>query len=181
MRRRLTSTIAMVLWSTLCASALAAQGPAPAHFETWRLPPTELLPHTPARDSGHAAANGSGMVLGGITGWVLGWMAGALVGNAIGCTGGSSSECDFGPALGGALVAGSFSIPLGVHMGNHGRGDLLKDVLVSAAIGGLGIAVGSSVDDTGVWLLLVPVGQIVGSIWMESKSTPRSPPHEASP
>lgn len=181
MRRRLTSSIAMVLGSTLWVGALAAQGPAPAHFETWSPPPTELLLHIPVRDSGHAAPNGSGMVLGGITGWVVGWMVGALVGNAIGCTGGSSGDCDFGPALGGAMVAGSFSIPLGVHMGNHGRGDLLKDVLVSAAIGGLGIAVGSSVDETGLWLLLVPIGQIVGSVWMESKSTPQGPPQNASP
>jgi len=161
--------------------ALHAQMPAPAHFERWRPPSSALLPDRPAPDSGRAATNGSGMLLGGVTGWVVGWAAGALVGGALGCSGDHSGECGFGPGIAGALVAGSFTIPAGVHLGNYSRGDLLKDVLVSAAIGGIGIAVGSSVDDTGVWLLLVPVGQIIGSVVMETKSTPRASPPQPSP
>lgn len=152
------------------SSTLHAQLPGPAHFETWRPPPSELLPATLPTDTSQAATNTSGMLLGGVTGWVVGWAAGALVGSTLVC-GTDSSECGFGPGIAGALLAGSFTIPAGVHLGNHGRGDLLKGVLVSAAIGGLGIAVGSSVDDTGLWLLFVPIGQIIGSVWMETKST----------
>lgn len=154
------------------SSTLHAQLPGPAHFETWHPSPSDILPaaSVSASDTGHVATNASGMLLGGITGWVVGWAAGALVGNAVGCSS-SVSECGFGPGIAGALVAGSFTIPAGVHMGNHGRGDLLKGVLVSAAIGGLGIGIGSSVDDTGLWLLFVPIGQIIGSVWMETRST----------
>jgi hypothetical protein len=160
--------------------ALQAQMPAPTHFESWRPPTSALLPDRPAPDSGHAPPNGSGMLLGGVTGWAIGWAIGAAVGSAVGCSGSYSGECGFGPAISGALVGGSFAIPLGVHLGNHGRGELLKGVLVSAAIGGLGIAVGSSIDDTGLWLLLVPIGQIIGSTWMEAQSTPKVAPANAS-
>jgi hypothetical protein len=159
------------------APALHAQMPAPAHFESWRPAPVPTSMPVGIPDSVRAPANGSGMVMGGITGMFAGYLVGALIGSAAYTDGDGYDQ--LGAAILGGLVAATFTTPIGVHLGNRGRGSLGSDVLLSAAIGAAGIAAASSTD-SGAWLLLLPIGQIIGSAWMEAQSMPKVAQADAS-
>jgi len=154
---------------------LQAQMPAPTHFESWQ--PASVPPSLQVGipDSARAPANASGMVMGGIAGMFAGYFVGGMLYAAAS----GSGEGDLGAAILSGLVVATFTTPAGVHLGNRGRGSLSSDLLVSAAIGAVGIAVASSTD-SGAWLLLLPIGQIIGSSWMEAQSMPKVAPAETS-
>lgn len=157
--------------------ALQAQMPAPTHFVTWDpiVPMSTLAIVMP--DSVRAPANGSGMILGGITGMFAGYLVGAGLAAAIYNDGDGYDQLD--AAIFGGLIAATFATPAGVHLGNRGRGSYLNDLLVSIAIGGVGIGIASSTDNA-AWLLVLPIGQIIGSAWMEAHGMPKVAPADAS-
>jgi hypothetical protein len=180
MRSRLAGSAVLVLVSTVCAAPLMAQMAPPAHFETWRPPPSERIPLTSSSDSSRPAANGSGMVLGGVTGFVLGYVVGGAIGAAAYRGGDSDSYDQLGAAVFGGAIMSSIAIPVGVHLGNRGRGKLVNSLLPSLAIGGIGIAVAVG-SDNGIPLLVMPLAQIIASVWTESNSMPKPIPLDASP
>jgi hypothetical protein len=166
----------MIVWLAAAPPA-QAQLPVPAHFESWQ-------PDLPARasritvpDSTAAKGSGTGMVLGGIGGTLLGWLAGALVGGALATdpSGDGSSEAPYY----GAMVGATVGVPVGVHLGNHSQGNLLNDLLVSAAIGTAGIVVTSATDS---WfpLLLTPLAQLIATIALEDHATRKAALPDAS-
>ena len=158
-------------------SALQAQMPAPAHFESWQPAPLRTSVQVGMPDSVRAPANGSGMILGGITGMFAGYLVGAGLAAAIYNDGDGYDQLD--AAVFGGLIAATFATPAGVHLGNRGRGSYLNDLLVSIAIGGVGIGIASSTDNA-AWLLVLPIGQIIGSAWMEAHGMPKVAPADAS-
>lgn len=166
-------TVVMLLLTV--SPALQAQMPAPTHFESWRPAPVPNTLRAGIPDSVRAPANGSGMIMGGLAGMFAGYFVGGMLYAAAS----GSGEGDLGAAILSGLVVATFTTPAGVHLGNRGRGSLISDVMVSAAIGAVGIAVASSTD-SGAWLLMLPVGQIIGSAWMEAQSMPKVAPADAS-
>lgn len=125
-----------------------------------------------ARD-GEAGGSTSAMVLGGVLGAGAGTVAGWLVGAYV--DGEPDPDCIdfcFGPALVlGTLAGEALGLAAGVHLANGRRGSLPLSVLTSAGILAAGIMVGHEHAGT---LVLVPVSQLVGAIWME-RETPRRP------
>jgi hypothetical protein len=150
--------------------------PAPAHFVTWRPLPAST-PTTTIPDSIRQAANGSGMVLGGIAGMFAGYLVGGVIA-AVAFDGGDDYD-QLNAAVFGGLIAATVTTPAGVHLGNRGRGNYLSDLLVSAAIGGIGVALATSTDNA-AWLLVLPIGQIIGSALMEAQSMPKEARADAS-
>jgi hypothetical protein len=171
-RSALLGIVALLL---AVAPALHAQMPAPAHFESWQPAPVPTSMPVGIPDSVRAPANGSGMVMGGLAGMFAGYFVGGMLYAAAS----GSGEGDLGAAILSGLVVATFTTPAGVHLGNRGRGSLISDIMVSAAIGAAGIAAASSTD-SGAWLLLLPIGQIIGSAWMEAQSMPKVAPADAS-
>ncbi len=150
--------------------ALEAQTPAPAHFVTWRPSASTPTGMITIPDSVRQAANGSGMVLGGIGGMFAGYLVGGVIA-AVAFDGGDDYD-QLNAAVFGGLIAATVTTPAGVHLGNRGRGNYLSDLLVSAAIGGIGIALATSTDNA-AWLLVLPIGQIIGSAIMEAQGMPK--------
>jgi hypothetical protein len=173
-RTRLGLLVLAALGSLGAPPPLPAQGPSPAHFESWRPAEVRAAVRKSAADSAFPSANGSGMILGGVTGFVLGYAIGGLVGSAI-----ESGEDDLGAAIFGGAVVSSFTIPLGVHLGNHSRGNVLDDLLASAVIGFAGIGIAAATND-GVPLLLTSLTQVIASSWLEERATRKPAPPDAS-
>ena len=167
MRIRRWWRIAAALGPMASASILAAQVSTPAHFASWHVDASVPRHLASVPDSSRPGANASGMVLGGITGMFVGFFAGA----AIGAAASGGGEDDLGAAVLGGLLVATVTTPVGVHLGNHGRGRLADDLLISALIGGVGIALATGTDEGG-WLLMLPIGQIIGSTWTEVRSMP---------
>ena len=108
--------------------------------------------------------------------WLIG--GGLLGGAAAGFAGMYSGamlledDCEDCAIIGGVygLVAGvSSGIPLGVHLSNRGRGNLLPSLLSSLAIGGVGLGVAIAADEPAV-MLGVPVLQLASAILIERKT-----------
>jgi hypothetical protein len=163
-----------ILAFTGSAVTLAAQVPPPAHFVTWQpaAPAPAML--VDRADSTHPSANGSGMALGGITGLAVGFVTGGSIGSALYDTGSSESDDQLAAAIIGGYLLASLTIPAGVHLGNHSRGNLAADVLVSALVGAVGLGV-SAATDNGTPLLVVPIAQILLSAWMEERTMHPAP------
>ncbi|HEY6059567.1 MAG TPA: hypothetical protein VIV10_03195 [Gemmatimonadales bacterium] len=108
------------------------------------------------------------MVLGGLAGGVVGFFAGGYAGAMAG--GGNrvcgDDPCGLEEGVWGAAAGVSTFIPLGVHLANGRRGSYGAELAASLVVGavGLGLAYNSN---SGVPLLLVPVGQIVTSMLIE--------------
>jgi hypothetical protein len=172
-RRHIWSVMAL-LTVPLAAPRLAAQMPASTHFVTWRPEAAAPVVRLSTVDSAAPTANGSGMILGGITGFFIGYSIGGLVGAAL-----DNSEDNLAAAVFGGAVVSSLTIPLGVHLGNHSRGNALNDVLVSVAIGAAGIGIATATND-GTPLLVTSLAQVIASIWMEERAMPKPAPPAAS-
>ena len=169
-RPALFATVTLLL---AVSPALQAQMPAPTHFVSWQpdlSPPGNRIP---VPDTATAKGSGSGMVLGGIGGTLIGWLVGGAVGTLV-----SDWESGNGPAY-GAMVGASVGVPVGVHMGNHSQGSLLNDVLVSAGIGAVGIAV-TSASDNWLGILLTPLAQVIVTIAMEDHAVRKAAAQDAS-
>jgi len=164
----------VLLTAPLVAPPLAAQMQAPTHFVAWRPGGGASAVRLSTVDSTAPKANGSGMILGGITGFVIGYSIGGLVGAAL-----ENDEEDLAGAVFGGAVVSSLTIPLGVHLGNHSRGNVLNDLLVSVAIGAAGIGIATATND-GAPLLVTSLAQVIASIWMEERTMPKATPSNAS-
>jgi len=151
--------------------------PAPTHFESWLPTPAPALSQVGIPDSARAPANGSGMVLGGITGMFVGYLVGGVFAAAAYNDGDGHDQLN--AAILGGLIAATFTTPAGVHLGNRGRGRYLNNLVVSMAIGGAGFGLAVATD-SGARLLRLPIGQIIGSAWMEARGMPKVAPADAS-
>ena len=126
-------------------------------------PPTDPSIHAFPRHQTNPAILATGGVLGG----AVGVFAGALVGARL--TEHDCDDCGLVGAVYGAVAGGSALLPLGVHVANHGRGNLGLSLSSSLAIGGVGLALAVESNSAAV-LIPVPVLQIVSSILIERKT-----------
>lgn len=108
---------------------------------------------------------------------VLSFVPGALVGGVAGvvisdCSHGGGEFCGLEGAVMGMVAGGSLSIPVGVHLVNHRRGNLGLSMLVSALIGGASI--GSAYATNGAaGLVIGPVLSVVSSVIIENVTASR--------
>jgi len=103
------------------------------------------------------------MMLGGILLGAGGLIGGALIGQHL--EGAPCEDCILGPFF-GALAGESLAIPLGVHLGNRGRGDVGPALAASLGIAAAGLGAAVLSREGGV-LLAIPVLQIAASIAIE--------------
>jgi hypothetical protein len=105
----------------------------------------------------------------GAAGGLLGGLAGAVL---AGCSG----EGCAGPVIVGAVVGGTLTLPLGVHLAEGRRGSLAASTLASVGIAAAGVAATAltraDVAHQGIWVL-VPVGQMVAAIAIERRARAR--------
>ncbi len=101
-----------------------------------------------------------------------GFVVGGLVGAAL--SGDRNDNDSWVEALQGAFVGGtigeSLMLPVGVHLANDRRGDLLWSMPASLAIGVTGALIGRRTERTGkAWpvLILTPIAQLAASITIE--------------
>lgn len=97
------------------------------------LPPTLDMPQDPPSDKPEDVMSTSGMFLG-----IVGMLGGAVIGSAVSqgnCEDESERGCRGRYAFTGALIAGSISVPLGVHIANKRPGSFMKSLAVSALAG----------------------------------------------
>ena len=165
----LVAIVALVL---AAAAPIEAQMPAPAHFESWQPDFRARSGRIVPIDSTIAKGSGSGMVLGGIGGTLIGWLLGVGIGAAV-------ADDGWDGAVYGAMVGATVGVPFGVHFGNRAQGDLLGDVLVSSAIGAVGIAVTSGTQ-YGWAVLLTPIAQIIATTAMEDHAVRKAAAQDAS-
>lgn len=159
------------MFRAVAVLVIAAALSAPPRVAGQRLAPAYLgadLPTTSDSRPGAAGSRDGAMVLGGLAGGVVGFFAGGYTGAMAG--GGNrvcgDDPCGLEEAIWGAAAGVSTFIPLGVHLANGRRGRYGAELAASLVVGavGLGLAYNSN---TGVPLLLVPVGQIVTSMLIE--------------
>jgi hypothetical protein len=167
-------SVIVLLTVPLAAPRLAAQMAAPTHFVAWRPDAADPVAVSWTVDSEAPTPNGSGMILGGITGFFIGYSIGGLVGAAL-----AHDDDDLAAAVFGGAVVSSLTIPVGVHLGNRSRGNVLSDLLISAAIGAAGIGIATATND-GTPLLVTSLAQVITSIWMEERSMHEAIPPDAS-
>jgi hypothetical protein len=114
------------------------------------------------------------LFLGGILGGGAGLFGGALAGYHLSGGGricGDDSCGLYGGVL-GAAVGEMALLPLGVHLANGRRGNYGLELLASVAIGVGGSALASD-HDSNVWLIAVPVAQLISVVMIE-RATSRS-------
>ena len=106
---------------------------------------------------------------------VAGFLVGGLVGAAL--RGERDDAGSWVEALEGAFVGGtvgeSLMLPVGVHLANDRRGDLLLSMPASLAIGVSGALIGRRMERSGkVWpvLILTPIAQLAATIAIERHS-----------
>lgn len=154
----------------LVASPLAAQRAAPPRFAAGRAGTAAALrADTPVV----AEPDYLGMTMGGVTGAVLGMLAGGSIGGSL------DNDPDIGLTWGlvGGMVAGSaLVVPTFVHLANHGRGSLARELAASALTGGLGLLVAAHpgsirVDPMLIAWVLTPIAQIVAAEAVEAHAT----------
>jgi hypothetical protein len=102
---------------------------------------------------------------------VGGLIGGALIGQHF-----ESSPCEDSilGAFFGALAGESLAIPLGVHLGNGGRGDVGPGLAASLGIAAAGLGAAALSREGGV-LLAIPVLQIAASIAIERHTAAGNP------
>jgi len=118
---------------------------------------------------GGAGGAAAGMVALGFAGAMIGANSCTEIGNPDSCRG-------FEGALLGAAVGHTIGIPTGVHFANGRAGSLQTSLLASAALAGVGAAIGfgSGSDQVlGVAALTVPVAQMVSSVIIERRTARR--------
>ena len=131
------------------------------------LPPL-VMDHQARTVQGQGSAAGSvvfGALLGG-AGFGLGGLIGALASSN--CT--SFEYCQLEGLFYGAAAGGTFGMALGVHLGNHRRGNLGLDFLTGAGIWGAGIAVVALSENEAVTtatLIAIPIVQLVSTVLVE--------------
>lgn len=116
-----------------------------------------------------------GAIVGGLLGAGAGIVGGALMGYALEC-GGNTCRGDFGGYAGavtGLLVGEALLLPIGVHLGNGGRGDLGKDIGVSVGVAAATLLLSAPADDE-VILELGIIAQFALTVWAERSTGERA-------
>lgn len=151
-------------WLTTLLLLLGTLGSADAQPSFWA--PGHR--YRPAQHQGSIApAIGAGIGLGAVGFLVGGWTAYSLPGP---CEG-EDDRCVVA-AFWGAAAGGTFGMALGVHLGNHRRGNLGLDFLTAGAVWGLGIGIALDwfdAKDTAVNLAFVtiPIAQLAATVAVE--------------
>jgi hypothetical protein len=120
---------------------------------------------------GGAGAAGAGMVALGFAGALIGANSCARAGDPDSCRG-------LEGALWGAAVGYTIGTPAGVHLANGRAGSWQPSLLTSAALAGVGaaIGIGSGSDQVlGAAALTVPIAQMVSSVVIERRTARRRP------
>lgn len=107
-----------------------------------------------------------------------GWMTtGGLIGGALGAVAGAltaRSSGDIGTGVRNTSLGAAIGIPVGVHLGNRSRGDLLTAAAVSIGIGAAAFYAADPSDGDAVPILLAaPAIELVASILIEKATMPR--------
>ena len=106
------------------------------------------------------------MVLGGLAAGAVGFVGGLYFGDAAGPTD------DLAVVFAWGLAVESLALPLGVHVGNEGRGKLWTSGLASLALGrGGGVVTYKS--GTAAVVPVFVAAQLVAAVALESRSTPQ--------
>lgn len=126
------------------------------------LRPSAPPPHPPAVQH----PSGPTLVFAGVTGMATGAIAGAIVGAGLAGCGGGEEDCGLAAGVYGGMAGMSLGIPLAIHLVNHSRGNFGRELALSGALFLGGITYASAAHDATA-LLIIPVAQIVGSIWLE--------------
>ena len=115
------------------------------------------------------------MAVYGLATGTAGFLLGGLVGAAL--SGDRDDHDSWVESLQGAVIGGtvgeSLMLPLGVHLANDRRGDLLLSMPASLAIGVGGALIGRRLERTGkAWpvLILTPIAQLAASMAIERNS-----------
>ncbi len=158
----------------LLSAALLAPLPLPAQLTPSAATASPLFQPAVGRNPGPErpeSRSGSTLVFAGVTGMAVGFAAGAVVGVGVaGCSDTGEGYCSLGAGAFGGLAGATIGIPLAVHLVNHRRGSLSQEVAFSSGLFLAGLAFTAATDEA-VVLLMIPLAQIAGSIWMESKGT----------
>lgn len=121
--------------------------------------------------------SGVTLAFGGLVGGALGFFAGGFSGVAVcGCTSGEVNDALEAFFL-GAAVGTAVTIPLGVHLSNHLEGSYLTALAVSIGISAVALAAAFALDDetaSPALVLMIPVSQIISSVLIERRTTPRT-------
>jgi hypothetical protein len=103
-----------------------------------------------------------------------GFLVGGLVGAAMGVGNDADDDDSWVQSLAGAVVGGtvgeSLMLPIGVHIANDRRGDLLWSMPASLGIGTLGVVLARNVNSKSkAWpiYVLTPIAQLAASIAIE--------------
>jgi hypothetical protein len=104
-------------------------------------------------------------VVGGGVGLVGGMAAGALAQKAV--DGNCTRDCSMLGIVLGGLAGEALGMSAGVHLANGRRGSLPLGMLTSAGILTVGLVAGNNIP---IMLLLVPVGQLIGTVTVERRT-----------
>lgn len=126
-------------------------------------------------EKGKGSVPGSFIVslLGGAIGFFGGGFIGYQIETDSGCSGDIDEWCGVGGFLLGTAIGESLLMPIGAHAGNGGQGNLPINLLITTGIGGLGLVLAVSSNESRT-LIAIPVLQLLSSIIVEQK-TSRSP------
>ena len=147
---------------------VSAQRLAPSPFASVEAGPAPLP--TPSAVAIRPPAHPAWLAVGGVLGGAAGLVGGAYLGAR--ATEAQCEDCFLVGGIYGAVAGGSAGLPLGVHLANGGRGRLLPSLVASLAIGGAGLGL-SALTDTYELMIPVPALQLVSSILIERRTTPR--------
>lgn len=129
--------------------------------------PSLTLPYAMQLEQNNENEQGSiaGPIIGGVLGGTLGFFAGGL----IGANAADSDEelAALGGFVLGATIGETIVMPLGVHIGNKGRRNLLADLLTSVGVVATGIVLANMTDGHGAVLPLTVVLQIGATVAVE--------------
>lgn len=131
-----------------------------------------VIPASAIQAAGPNGASDPALLLGGVLGGGVGLVAGTFLGAVI--DGEADPDCIdfcFGPGLVLGLLAGeALGMSAGVHIANGRRGSLPLGMLTSAGILAFGLVAGNSFPPS---LVIVPLSQLAGSIWVERRTNRR--------
>src|SRR5690606_3571337 len=114
-----------------------------------------------------------GALVGGLVGFAAGAGLGYTLSDDVGC---GDEWCVLGGAVIGGLVGESVGMPVGAHVVNRRRGDLVRGIIMTTLVGGAGLGLASAFDsDAGATLALTALAQAFVAAAIEDSSTPDPP------